>query len=1134
MQNNVKQQHPDNATAAVDPVDATSAAAAVAAVNDGAPLAALRSKLAGAQGKGYWKAFEQLAETAEFKTWIEDEFPNRESLLNLDRRNFLKIGGAALAMAGLTGCRILPETKAVPYVRAPEDIVAGLPLFYATALTRAGYAVGVLAESHEGRPTKIEGNPRHPASLGSTDVFEQAEVLNLYDPDRAQSVTYQGEPTSWDQFVAVGEDAMKKAAAAHGEGLRILTETVTSPTLANQMQVLLKTFPRARWHRYEPVGRENVYAGTRLAFGKPLNPVYRLSGAAVVVSLDADFFKTLPGNIRYMRDFADGRRVRRTSRTMNRLYAFDSSYTITGVTADHRFPIKPSEVEPLARALYGRLTGEGTDAPPASVASGILDAIVADLKANPGAAVVIPGEEATPAVHALAHAMNAALGAAGKTVYYTDPVEANPEDGIASIKALAQDCSAGKVTTLLILGGNPVYTAPADLNFGAALVGEDGIKKVPLVIRHGLFEDETSAYADWHIAESHALESWGDARAFDGTISIQQPLIQPLYDTRSAAELIASLLGAPQAGYDMVREWHQAHTYTAAPGALAFDRWFQTLLFNGVVPNSALPEVNATPAAGLLASLPAPAAGGAPADDLEINLRLDPHIWDGRYANNSWLQELPKPITTLTWDNAAIVSPKTAQAFGVISADNQLSVEDPDAQDIAHSNGKKVVELTVGSRKVSLPVYILPGHPDSVVTAYLGFGRKKGRNPDFGNVWANQGFDTYALRTTDNLSYVPGAHAQLTGDEYPLSYTQAHHILFGVHEPENRNVVHAGTFDQFLKDQNSIGVIGFDGDAEKPEDAGPPIVGDDGNPNMGPASSQGQTYEADPYRHMWEYADKSQSNREGVPSLYPEYSGKDFNQWAMTVDMTVCTGCNACVIACQAENNIPTVGKEQVGRARQMHWIRIDHYFSGPDLTNVNSVFMPMYCQQCEKAPCEPVCPVAATIHSHEGLNQMVYNRCIGTRYCSNNCPYKVRRFNFLKWTAGKGGAATVNYDLPVIKNLANPDVTVRGRGVMEKCMYCVQRINAARINAKKKFREIQDGDIVTACQQACPAGVFSFGDINDPNSVVSQIRNEPHNYSVLAELNTRPRTTYLARIKNPNQAIASLVGQTAAEPAGA
>jgi MoCo/4Fe-4S cofactor protein with predicted Tat translocation signal len=1092
-----------------------------------ASLEAMNAKLAGKKGKLYWKTFEELAATEEFQQFVDDEFPNRASLMQVDRRKFLSLGGAAFAMAGLSGCRFLPQMKAVPYVRAPEEMVPGRALMYTSTMTRAGYGFGVLVESHEGRPTKIEGNPAHPASLGATDVWAQAEILSMYDPDRSQAVKSDDESASWEQFWTVAQAAMKAQAAGGGAGLAFLSETLTSPTLAAQRKSLLAKYPNARWVEYEPATRDNVYGGTKLAFGKPVSPVYRIQNAKVIVSLDSDFLLTdgNNSNVRYARDFADGRRLRLKGAgagktpTMNRLYAFDTGYTITGASADHRIAIRPSQLEAVARALYVAAVGGPSDAP-AGVDQKLFTALVKDLTDNRGAAVVIPGDDQPANVHAYAHALNSVLGAIGKTVEYIAPAELAPGGQVAGLKSLTDAMNAGSVKALFILGGNPVYNAPGDLAFGKALLGKTGGQdNVPLRVRFGRYEDETSALCHWHLPESHPLEAWSDARAFDGTASIVQPLIAPLYDTRSIHELVAELSGEPQPGYDLVHD-HWAGAQTTAGTAVAWE----TMLVKGVVAHSAAPTVAVTAATGLDTSLPAPAAAPTLAkSQVEVAIRPDSTIYDGRYANNSWLQETPKPITTITWDNSAQMSPGTAQNLGIVGNDK----EDKLMRHPGDVTGKQLVTLTVGKEKVTLPVWILPGQPENVVTVHLGFGRTAA-----GQVGTDQGADVYPIRNSDSMGYAVATVAETAG-EYQIAATQAYHSLMGINEDHNRDVILAGTLEEFIKKNGKIAeaddveyhipeVRAYPGDDPKVNFTNPDgSLGQNANMN-GAETGMGSEIIADSYRKEWAYTDKSLSNDKGWPTVYPEFSNKGFNAWAMGIDLTTCIGCNACSIACQAENNVPTVGKEQVGKGRHMHWLRIDHYYAGPDMENVESYFQPLACVQCEKAPCEPVCPVAATVHSHEGINQMVYNRCIGTRYCSNNCPYKVRRFNFLKWTAGIGGPTTVNYDLPVLKMLANPEVTVRGRGVMEKCNYCIQRINETRIEAKKAEREIRDGDVVTACQQACPTEAIAFGDINDPNSIVSQWRSEAHDYSLLSDLNTRPRTTYLGRIKNPNPAIAA------------
>ncbi len=676
--------------------------------------------------------------------------------------------------------------------------------------------------------------------------------------------------------------------------------------------------------------------------------------------------------------------------------------------------------------------------------------------------------------------------------------------------------NAGRVQLLAIIGGNPVYNAPSDFKFA------DAMDKVPVTIRLGLYEDETSEYCTWHLPMSHPLESWGDLSAFDGTASLIQPLIAPLYGGRSPIEFLGDLNGSFRDGFEIVQEYWRGQA-----NVVNFDNWWERALNDGTVPGTALPSVALTPTAGFDTALPAPPA----ASKYEIAFRPDPSIGDGRYANNSWLQECPRPISKVCWDNAAYISPATANEMGLIPNENLN-----DALNVGQVSGRKAVKLTVNGVSLNVPLWILPGQPEGVVTLHLGFGRTK-----VGQVGDNVGQNSYLLRTSTTAAFAP-VQVEATNMMYDLVSTQAHHILHVTEtnyvtgkeaETENRDIVRVATIQEYTAKNGELYPPEHTASVPEatafPEPEKPQV-------HTGVVSDQGAERPADYYRGQWKYAEKSMVNKEDLPSLYPEFSNKGFNAWGMSIDLTTCVGCNACVVACQSENNIPTVGKEMVGRGREMHWIRIDHYYeTDTDWKNAVSHFQPLACVHCEKAPCEPVCPVAATIHSHEGLNQMIYNRCIGTRYCSNNCPYKVRRFNYLKWTAGIGGEKTINFELPVLKMLANPDVTVRGRGVMEKCSYCVQRINRARIDAKKAGREIQDGEIITACQQACPTRTIVFGDLNDPNSQVSQLRREPHDYSLLAELNTRPRTGYLAKLRNPNEALAPAGARGAgAKPEGA
>ena len=993
----------------------------------------LRERLAGKKGRQYWRSLEELSNTAEFQKFLDDEFPNRSSLLNIDRRTFLKYMGASVALAGLTGCRYLPEEHIVPYVKQPEDLTPGQILRYATAMTINGYAVGLLVDSHEGRPTKIEGNPNHPASLGATNAIAQASILGLYDPDRSQSVLHEGEVSTFEEFLAAARDVLAKETEGGGAGIRFLTETITSPTLAEQISVFQKKYPQSKWMQYEPAGGDSARAGSKLVFGDYINTVYAFDKADRVLSLDSDFLLEHPASIRYARDFVEKRRVRKGVTEMNRLYAIESTPTITGAMADHRHAVRASNVEGIAQAVLVGVNLGSTGSP------GLpwVDALVKDLRDHSGMSLVIAGANQSPQVHALAHQINQALGNVGKTVSYTEPVEANPTDQMTDIKQLVAEMLSGTVKAILIFGGNPAFDAPVDLEFSKA------IAKVPFRARLGLYDDETSDLCNWHLPEAHYLEAWGDARAYDGTASIVQPLIQPLYGGRSALEIVAALSNKPRPGYEIVRGYWKRRQ----AGTIDFDLFFRKSLNDGVIPHTSAATKQVSPTA----APPSPQVPLPNAQGIEVIFRPDPNIGDGRYANNNWLQELPKPMTKLVWDNAALISPKTAVDMGYAQKG---------AVDRATGT---VVEITLDGRKLKAPIFVLPGHPDNCVTLHFGYGRTKS-----GEVGNGLGVNPYRLRTSSSPLFTQGAALKSSGDSYELVSTHYHSSM----DMKGRDPVLERSFEEFVKD---------------------------------PELTEEQKEE---------YRNKPDTIFE-APEDHRNYPGY---KWGMSIDLNTCIGCNACTAACQAENNIPTVFKDQVAKGREMHWIRIDRYYTG-ELENPDGVvFQPVPCMHCEKAPCEPVCPVAATVHSHEGLNQMVYNRCVGTRYCSNNCPYKVRRFNFLNYTNDTGTPGAKN--IPVLKLLANPDVTVRGRGVMEKCSYCVQRINRARIEAKVAGREIKDGEVVTACQQACPTKAITFGNIADKDSQVSKLKDESHDYTLLAEVNTIPRTTYLMKFRNPNPEI--------------
>jgi MoCo/4Fe-4S cofactor protein with predicted Tat translocation signal len=968
-------------------------------------------------GPEYWRSLEELAGSPAFQEALHREFPKGASewVDSVSRRGFLKVMGASMALAGMTGCVRLPLEPIVPYVRQPEDVIPGRPQFYATAMTLGGYASPLLVESHLGRPTKIEGNDKHPASLGGTDIFAQAHILGLYDPDRSQSVVSMGDQQSWQAFLNALHGPLTAQKALQGAGIRILTPTISSPTLADQLRGFLKIYPQAKWHVYEPVNRDNVLEGAKLAFGQPVETRYDFEKADVIVSLDADFlYAGFPGNVRYIRDFA---KRRNPDGKMNRLYVIESTPTTTGAKADHRLPVRADRIEIITLVMAGsvhRSSGSANLAAPNIEEERFLSALSRDM----GPSVVIAGDHLPPAVHAIVHRINEAMGNVGKTVFYTDPVDANPINQTESIKELVGDINAGKVDLLVILGGNPAYDAPSDLGFASVL--KNG--RIPLRVHLGLYQNETAELCQWHINQAHELETWGDARAYDGTAGIIQPLIAPLYSGKSPLEFVALLSGqSDAAGYDLVRSyWQKQHAGSE------FEAFWRESLHEGWIEGTAFTPKSFTTRAVDVGQV------AAQANAIELNIRRDPTIYDGQFSNNGWLQELPKPMNKLVWDNAVLIGPKMAERL-------QIKVED-------------VVELELNGKKVTGPVWIQAGHPDNSVTVTLGYGRKRA-----GRVGTAQGFDAYALRTSAAPWIATGLQIRKTGDTYKLASAQGYQTM-DTPDGGHRPLVRETTLEDYRTRPDFA--------AEEGEEPAPGLT----------------LYKPYPYKEE-DYA------------------------WGMAIDLNSCVGCNNCMLACQSENNIAVVGKEQCVIGRHMHWIRVDAYYQG-DRDNPKAYFQPVPCQQCENAPCEVVCPVGATNHTPEGLNDMVYNRCVGTRYCSNNCPYKVRRFNFLLFS---------DWETPQYKMMRNPDVSVRSRGVMEKCTYCVQRINERRIDAEREDRKINDTELQTACQQSCPAGAIIFGNINDPNSKVSRLKAQSRNYSLLGELNTRPRTTYLAEVSNPN-----------------
>jgi Fe-S-cluster-containing dehydrogenase component len=1011
------------------------------AVQDGLPI--------------FWKSLEEKAASEDAHSGSgsaaraarakerETEFP-REAIFDLNgeregggfgRRGFL-FGGLATALLAVEGCARRPVENILPYTRAPEYALPGMPLHYATVRAHRGEAIGLLVENHEGRPTKLEGNPDHPASLGKTDLLTQASILELYDPDRSTSPMKGGAASTWPAFEAFFKDTLAKYAADGGAKLRILAQPTNSPTLVRLRDMVQAKLPHARVHTWAPVNETNVREGARIAFGQPVSTLYDYGLARVILSLDSDFLQTEPGMVRATKLYAKGRHLSSPNDTMSRLYVVEPSLTTTGANADHRLRLPAREVERYLLALCKELASHpGVDlaaaapafsnaVPPAGVSEKWIKVVAGELAKNRGRGVVVVGSRQPARVHALAHALNYALGNSGTTVSHYPVVDAAETDLVADLKSLAADLDAGRVETLLILGGNPVYDAPGDVKLGEKL------SKAPHTIHLSDRVDETSAKCEWHLPRAHELETWGDQRSLDGTLAIQQPMIAPLHGGRSDIELLAFVAGEAGGGHDLVRGSMKA----GAASALAFDAQWKAALAKGLFAGAAPRPFGALAAraAEAAASFPVvPPARALGPDNLEINFQPDPKLFDGRFGNNPWLLELPDPMTRITWDNAAYFSPVTAKALGVASGD--------------------VVQIArEGSQTIEIPAWILPGHADNTVTLSLGWGRTAA-----GRYGKGAGFDVNPLRHSSALGFADGARITKTGKKYDLAQTQEHNSM------EGRPIAIDATLEQ--------------------------------------------------YRATPEFAQYRSPDLKTLPLWDPvNYNA---HKWGMSIDLSACTGCGSCVIACQSENNIASVGKEQVTKNREMHWIRIDRYFLGTDENEPAVALQPLACVQCEDAPCENVCPVNATAHSQEGLNDMAYNRCIGTRYCANNCPYKVRRFNYLDWNKEFREAR-----MKVRGLLFNPDVTVRMRGVMEKCTYCVQRIQEGKIASKREGnRPIKDGEIVSACAQACPADAIVFGDLNDPSSRVARLAKVDRRYKLLSELGTRPRTTYLGKIRNPN-----------------
>ncbi|MDO9708764.1 4Fe-4S dicluster domain-containing protein [Paracraurococcus lichenis] len=920
------------------------------------------------------------------------------------------LGLLAAAMSGSLVACSEPEEEILPYVDQPEGLVPGVAQRYATALPLNGYGRGVVCTAFEGRPVKVEGNPLHPASLGATDVFAEAELLQLYDPDRLRSPQRDRRNTGWERFEAELLPRLEALRAREGEGLRLLTGPLTSPTLLRLIGAVRDRFPRMAWHTHAPIGEENGRQGAALAFGRPLDLLPDLDRAAVVLCLDADPLGPGPDQIRHGRGFAAQRLARAQGTRFGRLYVLEPAMTLTGGNADHHRLIRPDELHAILAWLAAEL---GAPLPRPDLPEDrqrLLRAIAADLQAHPGAALVLAGETLPPAWQALVHWMNARLAAPVRAVA---PVQGEG----APLAELVAATRGGQVDTLLILGGNPAYDASADLGFAEAL------RQVPFAACHGLHANETAALCAWALPAPHALEDWGDLRARDGTAAIVQPLIRPLYAPRSEAALLGLLLGQLDlSAYEAVRA-----TWRGDRAAAEFESWWRRAVHDGVVPDSAAPRID-LPEPRLPDLPPAPRHAG-----LTLVLRRDASAWDGSFVNNAWLQECPRPLSSQVWGNAARLAPEDAARHGVAPGD--------------------VVRLDVGGRSLEVTTILDPGVAPGVVALSLGYGRSHA-----GAIGNGIGADAYRLRRADALWVLPELRLTPAGRHEPPLLAQQEQRLEG----EARDLLPLVTLEAALRDRDASGKHAID-----------------------------------------------------QPSFYPGSQTGD-HAWAMAIDTTLCIGCNACVVACQSENNVPVVGPAEMARGRDMHWLRIDTYVQEAG-GEMRPGFQPVPCMHCETAPCEPVCPVAASVHDHEGLNVQVYNRCIGTRFCQANCPYKVRRFN---WYGYADGQEYANQGAQSIAARHNPEVSVRARGVMEKCTYCMQRISAARRAAEAEHRPIGEGEVVTACAAACPTQAITFGDLNLPESDPARLRREPHHYALLGELGTRPRTTYLKRVRNPNPAL--------------
>ncbi len=1050
-------------------------------------------------GSVYWRSLEEYSADPKVSELLKEEFAgyDPDDVLSVSRRRFMQLMAASMSLAGLTlaGCRRWPEEKLVPFAARPEGRTPGVPTLYASMIERGGIANGVLVSSFDGRPIKVEGNPLHPGSLGAADAFTQASVLQMYDPYRLRQITKgkddgDGTKPTWADFKDFSDELIGKIKKKPGS-FAVLSETSSSPSLARMKDGLLAAFPGVKWYEYEPINRDNEIEGGKLAFGKPVRPQYHLDKAEVIVCFDSDLLGSHPNQVRHAHDWAQGRKSADEGK-MSRLYAVESTMSITGGVADHRLPTRSANVGELVVALAQLLklrSGQSN----LNGSSAFIEAMVNDLASHRGKSLVVAGANQPPQVHALCWAINDALGNIGHTVEVTEELSnlgGTTKGCFPDIAELDNGIKTNRIKHLLVLGGNPAYDAPADLGFVSKF------QRLETTIHLTEYRNETSRLCDWQLPRANYLECWSDGRAWDGTLSIQQPLILPIArkgsESKSPAELIATMLGEDAAdGYTIVRQTLAQYLPT-----VGFEGAWRKALHEGRVEGSALKALNDRPQPVTNLDGPPLAEPGG----FELTFQPDPGVYDGRFADNGWLQELPGPLTKMTWDNAALINIADAEKLGVKQGD--------------------VITITVDGKTLEIAAYLMPGQAAGSVALALGYARTAS-----GPVGLGVGFNTYALRTSQRPGIARGATLTKTGRHYDLALTQNHHLIDDIGAELTRDRVGAKSHSGMIIKEASFEAYQKNPDFVK--------KGSHGDVNL----------------QLWDPPYGTEPKREGGPEAFNHP-----HAWGMTIDMSSCIGCNACVVACQAENNIPVVGKEQVLRSREMQWLRIDRYFKTSDddkhAERPEVVHQPMMCQQCENAPCEQVCPVAATVHDAEGLNVMVYNRCIGTRYCSNNCPYKVRRFNYFDFHSKNPRGTGIpgiqakpwlpmdplkafpdqqqENSIDKIKRMVfNPDVTIRMRGVMEKCNYCIQRIKRQTIDTKNRFARgerdkatVDDGVITTACQQSCPTQAIVFGDLNDAESDVTRSQQNPRSYSVLDLLNTRPRSTYLAKLRNPSPAL--------------